>query len=69
MCPTNDIYMIGANTLMNSSNIMIYPDNMLRVVDPSMLFSNTIDTTLQCGKGFTVVRRLSELQGVVFHKV
>ena len=61
MCPTNDAYMIGSNTLMNSSNIMILPDNTLRVVDPSMLFSNISDTILQCGTRFTTVRRLGEL--------
>ena len=71
-CPTNDNYMILAigMTLMNSSNIMILPDNTLRVVDPGMLFSNTSDTILQCGTRFTTVRRLGELlcaRSVSFH--
>ena len=61
MCPTNDAYTIGNHTLMNSTNIMILPDNTLRVVDPSILFSNTSDTVLQCGTRFTTVRRLGEL--------
>ena len=61
MCPSNDAYTIGSITLMNSSNIMILPDNTLRVVDPSILFSNTSDTILQCGTRFTTVSILGEL--------
>ena len=61
MCPTNDAYVIFEMTLMNSSNIMILPDNTLRVVDPGMLFSNTTDTILRCGARFATVRRLGEL--------
>ena len=62
MCPTNDSYVIYEMTLMNSSNIMILPDNTLRVVDPGMLFSNsTYGTILWCGARSAIIRRLGEL--------
>ena len=64
LCQTNDNYTILGMTLMSSPNIMIFPDNTLRVVDPSMLFSNTADTTLRCGTRLTTVKKLGELIAV-----
>ena len=49
-------YMIETTTLMNDSNVVIFPNGTLLVMDPNMLFNISEQTRLTC---------LWENQGVI----